>query len=270
MFFQVDLQECILLNISDKICEDTDWCLYWAIDCHNIWNWHIKEVHVVNYAKPFNTSAYIEDRMHGQYMAMSMHKTFMERNHSINMIQQLPHRETFVKLNVDGACVNGGISGCGGVIRDAYCKCICGFSKLISKCIAFMDKIWGMFEGLKLTTSYGYSNVEINVDTKKVIDAINMAAVKMKPTLTLINHIKLLMAKHDVVDLVPSGRRIVARTSQQKLKERIQIFQDAPDFISKSLEDDLSGFSTPRVVLLQLSFSQACAFLITNIFFLYK
>lgn len=38
-----------------------------------------------------------------------------------------------------------------------------------------MVEIWGVFEGLKFTVACGYSKVEINIDSKKVIDAINMA-----------------------------------------------------------------------------------------------
>lgn len=61
-----------------------------------------------------------------------------------------PPISNWVKLNSDGTCKNNLVDGYGGVIKDENGKWLGGFSKYLGPCNAFMDEMWGLFEGDKL------------------------------------------------------------------------------------------------------------------------
>lgn len=83
-----------------------------------------------------------------------------------------PPRDDFVNLNVDGACGNGNLAGCGEFIRDRHGDWICGFSKFISRCSVFLAEVWEVFEGLKISSSQGLVKVILNIDSKRVVNVI--------------------------------------------------------------------------------------------------
>jgi len=61
------------------------------------------------------------------------------------------------------------MAGCGGVLRDDNGKWICGFSKWLGVCSAYVAELWGVLEGLKMARERGFHKVELDVDSKVVV-----------------------------------------------------------------------------------------------------
>jgi hypothetical protein len=51
---------------------------------------------------------------------------------------------SWVKLNTDGAAKRRDEIGCGGVLRGANGVWICGFSKRLGVCCAYVMELWGI------------------------------------------------------------------------------------------------------------------------------
>jgi len=75
----------------------------------------------------------------------------------------------YVKINSDGACKGGLRAGCGGLIIGEAGEWLCSFSKFLGKCSAYVAEMWGVLESLRLAWRYGFSKVEVHVDSKVVV-----------------------------------------------------------------------------------------------------
>lgn len=88
------------------------------------------------------------------------------------IIEWKPPSDNMVKLNSDGASKEYNSVGCGVIIRDVRGDWVSGFSKHFGKCNAMMAECSEVFEGFKLTKRLGLRKVEVNVDSKLVVKAI--------------------------------------------------------------------------------------------------
>jgi ribonuclease HI len=59
------------------------------------------------------------------------------------------------------------------VFRGDKGEWVCGFSKGLGSCSAYVAELWGVFEGLKLARSHGYRKVELHIDSSSVISSIS-------------------------------------------------------------------------------------------------
>lgn len=96
----------------------------------------------------------------------------MDTHQLMETIRWMPQRSDFVKIDINGFCGKNKLAGCGGVICDSSGDWICGFSEFIGTCYGLMAEVWGLLEGLKLTSARGYTRIIINVDARRVIDAV--------------------------------------------------------------------------------------------------
>ncbi|XP_058727202.1 uncharacterized protein LOC131598638 [Vicia villosa] len=164
-----------------------------------------------------------------------------------------PSGARFRETEYRWTCGKDSLSGCGGVIRDSRGCWLCGFSKLIGYCSAFTAEAWAIFEGLKLTLARGYVKIIVNMDARKVIEAILRKDNKGYSDSALIQQIRLHMSSHDVVILehtfweVNSIADKLARDARL-LNNGFQIFEEAPDHIMVLLQKDSVGSSFDRVV----------------------
>lgn len=78
--------------------------------------WYNKEEHVNDYEWPFHSEAYIFQRVNEYVDAVNMNKIVMERGNAVKLIAWSPPNRNWMKLNIDGACKDNMISGCGVVI----------------------------------------------------------------------------------------------------------------------------------------------------------
>src|SRR4051812_47717032 len=104
--------------------------------------------------------------------AILLKRTVMDRDLSQQRVRWCAPDHSFVKLNVDGAHDNNGISGCGGILRDHHGGWLGGFSKNIGICSVFMAEAWGLYIGVKHAIELGFKKVVIETDSRKVVDSI--------------------------------------------------------------------------------------------------
>jgi hypothetical protein len=65
-----------------------------------------------------------------------------------------PHEE-WVKLNFDGFYKESvDLAGCGGLIRDSNGQGLTSYGRKIGTCDSFHVEIWGMYEGIKISTTH--------------------------------------------------------------------------------------------------------------------
>ncbi|KAK7247296.1 hypothetical protein RIF29_42177 [Crotalaria pallida] len=87
-----------------------------------------------------------------------------------------------VCLNTDGAAkANNGGAGCGGVIRNDDGGWLGGFAVNLGECSAYVTELWGVFHGLKVAQSKGYTDVELQIDSKSVACALQAEEKKGRP-----------------------------------------------------------------------------------------
>ena len=68
---------------------------------------------------------------------------------------------------------NLNLAGCEGVIRDDAKRWIVGFSKCIDITSSFATELWGLREGLILCCNLNITSLEIEHDTKAIVDILN-------------------------------------------------------------------------------------------------
>ena len=95
-------------------------------------------------------------------------------------------QEGYVKLNCDGAYKDTlSIAGCGGLLRNSDGRWLQGYSRKIGACDALSAEMWGMYLGMKLAWRQGFHHLQVESDSKMLVDMI-MGTVKFKgrpPTL---------------------------------------------------------------------------------------
>ena len=99
----------------------------------------------------------------------------------------------WIRLNTDGASKGEDIAGCGRVLRGNNGEWICGFSKGLGACSAYVAELWGVFEGLKLALSHGFLRVELLVDSQVVVNTISFAKGGSPTGRTLVQNIRRLL-----------------------------------------------------------------------------
>ncbi|CAI8606006.1 unnamed protein product [Vicia faba] len=92
---------------------------------------------------PYYDGHSIAGRVQDYVSAMSWQHDIVSKKLLVEEVRWFLPNSSFVKINVDGSCGAGKISGCGGFIRDDRGNWLCGFSKFIGVCNAFMAKVWG-------------------------------------------------------------------------------------------------------------------------------
>ena len=79
------------------------------------------------------------------------------------------------KLNVDGAFMgNPGMVGGGGILRDEEGNWLRGFARRIGIANSFTTELWALYDGLMLCNQLNVQAVNIELDAKSIVDAINL------------------------------------------------------------------------------------------------
>ena len=87
------------------------------------------------------------------------------------MVGWTPPREGWMKLNTDGASHgNPGLASVGGVIRNGDGEWYGGYALNIRRCSAPLAELWGVYYGLVIAWEKGISRLELEVDSKMVVE----------------------------------------------------------------------------------------------------
>ncbi|CAL9019915.1 unnamed protein product, partial [Prunus brigantina] len=91
-------------------------------------------------------------------------------NHTVFQLQWKTPRTGACKVNTDGSRINAtGLSGAGGLLRDATGAWIQGFIVNLGASTILEAELWGIFWGLSLAWDAGYCDVEIECDSNAAV-----------------------------------------------------------------------------------------------------
>ncbi|GAU44764.1 hypothetical protein TSUD_246570 [Trifolium subterraneum] len=82
-------------------------------------------------------------------------------------------QEGWIKLNCDGAHKSSiNLSGCGGLLRDNNGNCLSSFARKIGSCDALQAEMWGMYIGMNLARRQGITHLQVESDSKMLVDMV--------------------------------------------------------------------------------------------------
>jgi len=81
--------------------------------------------------------------------------------------------EGWIKLNCDGSYKDTlGLAGCGGLLRNSDGRWLKGYCRKIGTCDALTAEMWGMFLGMQLAWRQGFHHLQVESDSKTLVDMI--------------------------------------------------------------------------------------------------
>ncbi|GAU25598.1 hypothetical protein TSUD_260320 [Trifolium subterraneum] len=168
-------------------------------------------------------------------------------------------REGWIKLNCDGAFRNSlGLAGCGGLFRDSDGRWIQGYARKIGTCDALCVEMWGMYLGMKLAWRQSFHHLQVESDSKTLVDMITgKVKINGNPP-TLVRRIQELLKLNWQVHFNHTwreGNRSVdwlANFSFSLDSFNIHVMENPPSEISILLFDDFSGTCMHRNIGLTL------------------
>ncbi|MCI24591.1 putative non-LTR retroelement reverse transcriptase [Trifolium medium] len=167
-----------------------------------------------------------------------------------------PPPEGWVKLNTDGSCSDGGWIGCGGVLRGSHGEWLGGFANFIGQGNAYLAELWGVFEGLKIARNLKFSAVELNVDSREVVNVIRGEGGGNLQGSALVYKIRRLLKKLDWEVVVHHSYREANQCADAlanigvSSRIRSRFFETCPTQLNHVFLADIMGITTPRLVTL--------------------
>ena len=158
-----------------------------------------------------------------------------------------------MKLNTDGSSLgNPGIAGGGGLIRDDYGRWIVGFSRRIGVTSCFLAELWALRDGLRLCVSRKFHAVEVEIDAKAIVDALNnprysnlFVSAIMDDCRTLFSQIPRTCFRHCYREMNRCADALARKGGCQAAG--FLIFESPPVDISSLVDFDLSGWYLSRL-----------------------
>jgi ribonuclease HI len=182
------------VNCGTVIDGNVRWKDVWATACHSLWYWHNKEQHDPHYSRPINPAYHIRQRAKDyQLSVVAVSQNARQVNREARLIGWKPLVGDWIKLNTDGACKDGNVAGCGGILRNNAGEWRGGFAKHLGKCSAYVAELWGVLEGLQYAWQLGYRKLEINVDSIVVVQVLKKGGTCSAMGLALVKKIKRLI-----------------------------------------------------------------------------
>lgn len=201
----------------------------------------------------------------GRFMAQQAKKNSLEfmslRNYQcVNMkataiwVCWEPLKQDWFKLNTDEAFKRStGLGSAGGLLRDNRGSWCWGFTINIGKVNSFIAELWGLREGLRLLRDRGCSKVEVELDSKAVVDIMTDAMRHVDDEDTLIVDCRYLSSsffgikyKHSLREgntcadfLASMGQTVNCDTT---------VLEDPPEGILGLLEADIKGIGSRRIL----------------------
>ena len=97
---------------------------------------------------------------------------------------------------MDGtSCGNPSKVGSGGVIRDCHGGWVKGFSRSIGHTTSVMAEWWALCDGLILAIHLGINQLEVEFDTKVIVEMLNSANCPNRSYASLLCDCRFLMAR---------------------------------------------------------------------------
>ena len=100
------------------------------------------------------------------------------------------------RLNSDGSSTgNPGPAGSGGLIRNGEGDWVCGYARKIGVTTSFAVKLWGLRDGLLQCFNLHLPAIEIEIDTKAIVDLLNNSKNANNVTSALVDDCRYLITQ---------------------------------------------------------------------------
>jgi len=166
-------------------------------------------------------------------------------------------REGWVKLNCDGAHKSSSsLSGCGGLLRDSMGNCLNSYARKIGSCDALHAEMWGMYIGMDMARRQGITHLQVESDSKILVDMVTGKCNINGNVPTLIRRIrdlKNMSWQVQINHIWREGNRSadwLANFSLSLDSFDLHVIETPPRELRCLLFDDISGACMPRNVRL--------------------
>ncbi|CAJ2647032.1 unnamed protein product [Trifolium pratense] len=252
-FFSLNCRDWIFRNISNQPqgIQSKKWTTTFLVACWHIWTWRNKTIFEDDFQYPTNPT-YIILKMVDEIDNCNHNPMNLYHGNTIFIGWKKP-QEGWVKLNCDRAYKDSlELAGCGGLLRDSDGRWLTGYSRKIGTCDALGAEMWGMYLGMQIAWRQGFNNLQVESDSKMLVDMITgKARINGKPP-TLVRRIQELLKLNWQVQINHTWREgnrcadWLANFSFSLNSFQIHVMKTRPSGISSLLFDDISGACMPR------------------------
>jgi ribonuclease HI len=256
-FYMSGFQHWIDHNLTNSFqwSGSGNWCDFWALVCHSLWQWRNKELFEENFQRPPRPLQHIM-ALGKDYMGAAANNNVVAGSSPIvKQIRWWPPKELFVKINTDGAYKADQVAGCGGVIRGMHGEWLGGFAKGVGLCSAFVAELWGVYEGLRQCHRMGFRKVELDIDSMAVVSVLKNRRSSSSSGCSLLKRIWRLM-QHDWIIEISHIYREANKCADAlanfgcTLDFNSVFYDSCPTHIMDMYNFDVLGHSTPRLISL--------------------
>lgn len=167
----------------------------------------------------------------------------------------------WVKLNCDGARKRDPVvAACGGLIRDCDGAWVGGFCRFLGVASVLKAEAWGLLEGIRLASYLALDSLDIECDSKVLVDAVNGGAATCPEIRNIVEdvHCTLLAFRRWRVNHVwreaNSSADCLAQLGCGMTSSEVVRFREPPPKVLRLLREDGLGSVASRLVRDDLGF----------------
>ncbi|MCH97348.1 ribonuclease H protein, partial [Trifolium medium] len=151
--------------------QNKKWITLFMVACWHLWMWRNKNIFEEDFQRSTDPIVKIL-KMVDDIDNYTRHPLNIRRCDTIFIGWKRP-QEGWIKLNCDGALKNSlGLAGCGGLFRNSDGRWIKGYARKIGTCDTLCAEMWGMYLGIELAWRQGFHHLEVESDSKTLVDMI--------------------------------------------------------------------------------------------------
>ncbi|GAU44619.1 hypothetical protein TSUD_378970 [Trifolium subterraneum] len=254
-FFSLTCRDWIFYNMEGA--HNKEWQTIFMVACWHLWTWRNKSIFEDDFRRPNNPTHVILKMAMKIDRCEQTHLNGWPRQKDTVFIGWKQPREGWIKLNCDGAHKSSmNLSGCGGLLRDNNDICLSSFARKIGSCDALHAEMWGMYIGMDLTTRKRITHLQVESDSKVLVDIVTGNCNVNENIPTLVRRIRDLTSMNWHVQINHTWREEnksadwLANYSLTLNSFDLHVLETPPRELQSLLFYDFSGTCMPRSVRL--------------------
>lgn len=236
-----------------RLTDQRDWPEIFGIGCWLLWKWRNSHIHEQGELIPVDLSEEVLRFLH-KYIDRQGVESSQLVGETIRWIEWHKPKVGWCKLNTDGAWDDDIRAGCAGVLRGDAGEWLGGFSmRVVTRDPAYTEAL-AMLEGLTMAWGMGLTRVELESDSKVLVDAVT-GVTECSMENGIIGHIQDLLNREWEIEVRHILREAnqcadhLAKLGKRQLDTRTD-WREPPGEILEMLELDREGRGCLRSVVL--------------------
>lgn len=199
-FFQATFPEWLYVNLSQKNSSifEVPWNIVFGTTCWYVRKWtnpFIFEGREISIGGQLSTIKSMAVATWNNRLTCPLQNGRPARQEGI-LVGWVSPPVDWIALNSDGAYRSRrGVASAGGVLRHLDGSWIMGYACNSGTSTAYRAELWGVFQGLKLAWELGYRRINVQVDNKTVVHALNTQSMHPCSNSDVIRAIKDLLSR---------------------------------------------------------------------------